>query len=94
MRELIERLRASAGGEKRLEEASPAGLSDSELELFNRVVLSAVNEGRFYKTRDAKGAVKAATKSVLDTQMDELKDDARAVEKLAIKEVKRQWSGK
>ena len=94
MSDAIERMAALAGvpGSEMDETVRPESqLDDDELVLFNRIVLSAVNDGRFYKKRDAQGAVKAATKIVLDALVRELRSNSQAVQKLAAQEVRRRW---
>lgn len=71
-----------------------AQLDSSQEAMFNEVVLMAMNEGRFYPKRDAKGAVDYAIKEYIKNKNQEMREDSRVVHKHAVKEVKRQWGPK
>jgi hypothetical protein len=74
--------------------AIDTGLNDDEREMLNQVVMTAENEGRFYQKRDAKGAVDYAIKEVLKFKISDLREDAKHIRNIAIKEVQQGWKEK
>ena len=87
MSTLNEEVETLAGGH--LAEMSP----DQE-DLLKTIVMVAENEGKFYKTKDAKGAVDYAIKAHIKQAMDDLKHDLGAIRGAAAKEVAAGWKRK
>lgn len=75
---------------KSLDEAI-GGMDPDQERMFDEIVLMAVNEGRFYDKRDAKGAVAQAWKDYQRDKATAMREDFRAIERDAAKEVLAQW---
>lgn len=69
-----------------------AAMDPSQEEMFDEIVLMAVNEGSFYPKRDAKGAVAQAWKDYLRFKTEAMREDFRAIAATAAKEVLKQWN--
>lgn len=68
------------------------GMDPDQERMFDEIVLMAVNEGRFYDKRDAKGAVAQAWKDYQRDKATAMREDFRVIERDAVKEVLAQWN--
>lgn len=59
----------------------------------NAILMIARNDAKFYRTKDAKGAVKYAIKEYVKAKVEELKDEIDDVKGEMIKELGRYWKG-
>lgn len=62
-------------------------LNQEEEAMLKEVILMAENEGRFYERKDAKGAVKYAISEYIKNKTRSMRESARLIEKIAVKEV-------
>ena len=84
-------VKESRGEARSIKKFFAGQLDPSQESMLNEVITMAVNEGRFYSKRDAKGAVDYAIKEYIKIKNQEMREDSRVIKKHAIKEVRRQW---
>lgn len=66
--------------------------SDQE-EMFDAIMLYAENEGRFYAKKDVEGAIKWAIQEHMKYESRQMREDARVLKPLLVKELASRWSG-
>jgi hypothetical protein len=69
-------------------------LDPQQQEIMHEVVLTAENDGRFYDVRDYSGAVDAAIRELRRNEEERIREDAKVIRPLAIKELRSRWGPK
>jgi len=93
MRELLNRLEEHVrGGQDDELSEMVAGLDPDQERLYHDLMMSASNEGDFYKKKDAKGACEAASRDILKIRAANLAHDLKVVKPIVAKNLAKRWS--
>jgi len=68
-----------------------SGLDPDQERMLDEIVVTARNEGDFYRKNDPKGAIDFVIKGYLKSKMQTMRHDAQVIRKRAIAELKRNW---